>query len=558
MRLPIALCALSLMLLSASCVATRPRQAGPSDPIFDFNKIMNDPLHARVLTTTEAEGLVVQEIEYTADVWNGEPVRIYGILAYPKGGANLPAVLWSQGGMYAASDYWPKVFARKGYFALNVTLPHDVYNSFARFTTEDAAHGNLTGLAVAQMRGITYMTQRPEVDEERIGVGGSSYGGLFATLIAGADPRVKAGMSFFTSGNHHLGTNYPQFTRLRTADEVGIWLGTIDPAWRLRKKKVAFLWAIAANDHWHHLPAAVQTFKDSIGEKRMAIVPNWAHGFPENVDQELIDWFDVYLARTRKPYNEPGDMVAKNLGGKLVALWDWTGGNPVDKAELVVSYGAVRPWHCWVHRYHHVIPAQIDGQTASAEIPVFEPGLELLAYGNITDINGVVTSTVPITVRPRELGIAASTAKGTINTALVADFSPEEMVFLSRHGTPVPGTLERAEPAGGRSEGRRLDQARPRPRSQPSAHSLAQGGQAGDDPGEGRRGAAGQLGLGGRRHAAAPVRQQPRDCRRRHQAARLHARRQGGRAVARVRARLPVRRYARRGLQARDQPGPGR
>ena len=443
---------LAMVAFAASCMAGTPPPPPltiPDDPVFDFQQIISDALDVRLLKSTEREGVVVEEIEYTAHVWNGKPVRIYGIQAYPKGGRDLPAIFWSQGGMYRAGEYWPITFAKKGYFALNITLPHDVYNSFARFTTEDVRRGNLTGLAVAQMRGITCLSQRPEVDKTRIGVGGSSYGGFFATLIAGADPRVKAGMSFFTSGNHHLGTNYPQFNQLRTADEVGIWLGTIDPGWRLRRKAVPFLFAVAANDHWQHLPAAAQTYMESIGEKRLSIIPNWAHAFPANIDQMLIDWFDVYLAGARKPYNQPGEITAKSVGGKLVASWDWTGENPIRKAELVVSYGDVRPWHCWVHRYHHTIPAKIDGRTAAAEIPVFEPGFEMLAYGNITDDHDVVTSTLPITVQPDKLGVAHPTATQNINTVLVTDFSPDEMTFLARHGTPVPGKPDTAQKQAG-------------------------------------------------------------------------------------------------------------
>ena len=69
--------------------------------------------------------------------------------------------------------------------------------------------------------------------------------------------------------------------------------------------------------------------------------------------------------------------------GKLVGRWTWTGENPVRRAELVVTYGRVQPWHEWVYRYYHTIPAVIDGQSASAQVPVPEPGLELLAFGNI-------------------------------------------------------------------------------------------------------------------------------------------------------------------------------
>jgi hypothetical protein len=417
------------------------------DPVFNFNAIFNDPLDVKVLSSREVKDeitqnvlVVVEEFEFTAEVLNGQPVRIYGILAYPKGGRDLPGVYWSQGGMYAAGDYWPKTWAGKGYFCMNITLPHDIYNSFTRFTTERPEDGNLAHLAMAQMRGITYMTQRPEVDKDRLGVGGSSYGGLFSSLIAGADPRIKCGMSFFTTGNHKLGTLYPQFTQLRTTDEVGIWSGTIDMAWRLKRKAVPFLWAVASNDHWHHLPAAVQTYKDSIGDKRLAIAPNWYHAFPENIDNELIDWFDVYLMKIRKPYNQPSAIEVKNIGGKLVASWTWTGDNPVKKAEVLIAYGRTRPWHDgWLYRYHFAIPAAIRGNAATAEIPVPEPGLEMLVYGNITDGRDVITSTVPIAVK------ADQTARVTplkLNTALMSEFTPEEMLFFARHGEPIEGKVD--------------------------------------------------------------------------------------------------------------------
>ena len=422
---------------------------GIVDPIFNFDAIFNEPLSAKVLSSKEVKDevsrnatVIVEEVEYTAEVYNGQPVRIYGILAYPKEGRDLPGVYWSQGGMYQAGDYWPKTWAGKGYFCMNITLPHDIYNSFTRFTTEKPADGNLAHLAVAQMRGITYMTQRPEVDKERIGVGGSSYGGLFSSLIAGADPRVKCGMSFFTTGNHKLGTLYPQFLRLRTTDEVGIWSGTIDMAWRLKRKAVPFLWAVAANDHWHHLPAAVQTYKDSIGDKRLAIAPNWYHAFPANIDNQLIDWFDIYLMKIRKPYNQPSAIEVKNADGRLIASFSWTGENLVKKAEVLVAYGRTRPWHDgWLYRYHYAIPTKIMGNRIFVEVPVPEPGIEMLVYGNITDERDVITSTVPVAVKTAEMGQFNVTPLN-LNTALMTEFSPEEMLFFARHGEPIAGKID--------------------------------------------------------------------------------------------------------------------
>jgi len=158
------------------------------EPLFDWKRILEDPLEAKVLKSSEAEGIVVEQIEYASQVKDGNTERVGGILAYPKGGTKLPAVFWSQPGMYDAGEHFPKVFAKKGYICLNITLPHAWRNSFAPFDVKNPKMGNLTRLAIDQLRAITYLAQRPETDPDRIGIGGSSYGGFFATLIAARIP----------------------------------------------------------------------------------------------------------------------------------------------------------------------------------------------------------------------------------------------------------------------------------------------------------------------------------------------------------------------------------
>ena len=91
---------LMTLALACSCAAPAPAMEAADDPIFDFDRIANEPLDAKVLKTAEEEGVVVEEVEYTAGLWNGKPVRIFGILAYPKGGTGLPAVFWSSGVMW--------------------------------------------------------------------------------------------------------------------------------------------------------------------------------------------------------------------------------------------------------------------------------------------------------------------------------------------------------------------------------------------------------------------------------------------------------------------------
>ena len=407
---------------------------------------MGDPLDAKSLKEPEEKaGIVVEKVEFTSQIFEEKPIRVMGYLAYPKGAKARPAVFFSMPGMAPANVYWPSVFAKKGYVGLAITLPTGKLPPVPAVDDQVLSDGNLTNFAIAQMRAITYLTQRPEVDRERIGIGGSSYGGFFATLIAGADPRVKAGMSFFAGGHHDLGTNLPQFTALGSLKKAQLWMKTIDPAWRLSRRKVPFLWGVAANDHWFHFPALVKTYEESIGDKRIGILPHWAHAFDENMDNQLLDWFDTQLARpedngsprVRPPYNRAGELTVEAEVGKRAGLagsWHWTGSNRIVKAELIVSYGVATPWYGWVYRYHHPIPARITGSSAWAEIPVPEVKTPILLYGNIVDESGVLVSTLPKTVVPAEIGVTAPTRKPKLNGYPLGDFSDADWTHLVRTG----------------------------------------------------------------------------------------------------------------------------
>jgi hypothetical protein len=404
------------------------------ESLFDMHAIMTDPLDIKVLGSTEKSGVIIEKLEFNGDTHNGKPVRIYGVLGYPKDAKKVPAIFWSQSGMYPADEYMPVFYGKRGYACMCVTLPHSIWNPNVPFDTKNPRDANLTHYAIVQMRAITLLASVPQVDPDRIGVGGSSYGGFFSSLIAGADPRIKAGVSFFAGGNHRLGTNLPQFTGLSSAEDIAVWDSTIDPALRLRHRNIPFIWGVASNDNWFYFPAVIKTFADFCGEKRLVIAPMWEHGFPENIDEELFSWFDIYLKKTRAPYNQPSALSMTSRRGKLVATWSWTGDNRITKADLIVSYGKVLPWRWWTFRNQIVFPAIIRGNTAVTEIPAPEPHLEMIVYGNIMDERGVVISTLPRTIIPKDFGILTPTTKKTFNCFPFPEFSDETLINMRRLG----------------------------------------------------------------------------------------------------------------------------
>jgi dienelactone hydrolase len=414
--------------------------------IFDFNEIKNTPLDAKILKSEEKDGIIIEHLQYTSRSTGGRTETMQGIMAYPKGAKKLPAVFWSQGGMSAASEYFPVLFAKKGYVCLNITLDHKLRNAWAPFDTNLPSEANLTLLARDQMRGITLLTQRPEVDPNMIGVGGSSYGGFFANVIAANDPRVKAGFSYFSGANHALGTNLPQFTGLKTREEIEIFNSTIDPAAKLSKLKIPFLWAIAFDDHWFHFPAATKAFSDSPAdqEKRLIVAGNWKHGFPESIDNQLNNFLDTSLTRTAPPYLDPGKLTVKaDPDGRLTASFDVKGARPIKRAEILVSPGKAVNWIGWSLRASTNIPATVSGTSIKATVPIPSMTTSYVLVGQVYDDQGNLTSTAPVifTFPITDRSKKPPDPKWTFNTFATDDFSKKSIDFWTALGYP-PATFD--------------------------------------------------------------------------------------------------------------------
>ncbi len=433
--------------VTPAAVSSTTPQAPQEELLFDMAAIQSDPVDATVLSTEEVDGIVYQNIEYTSRVVDGKPERIQGIYAFPKGGTKLPAVYWSMGGMAPASRSFPGILAGNGYACLAVTLPHKLRNSFrVPFDTKNTESANLTLLARDQLRGITVLSQRPEVDPDRMAVAGASYGGVFATLIAGVDPRVKAGFSFFGAGNHAMGTSLPQFQKMETPEDIAVWNRTIDPAFRLKQRNIPFMWGVPFNDHWFLFPAVAQTIQETAGtDKRFFIVPHRDHGFSPEVDQTLLHFLDTtsIAAHPRPAYNAPGKLQVREEHGKAIATFSWTGENPVAKAELVVSYGDYIPWLGWPHRASFVFPAKISGNSASAELPIPSRRLPLVAWGNLTDAKEVLVSTPPLVQSSEDLSALPVVSNLELNCFVDGDVADQALTFYQQSGEPLAGEPEK-------------------------------------------------------------------------------------------------------------------
>jgi len=141
------------------------------------------PLDVKIGTSEDRGAYTLHQFSFQGSNKSGK--RYNALLAVPKGQGPFPAMLCLHGhGGSAEATFDRKTiyhgfadqFARGGYVVLAPSFPHRKY-----------AANTLWDL----MRAVDLLVARPEVDRERIGVGGLSMGGEWTMWLAACDLRLK-------------------------------------------------------------------------------------------------------------------------------------------------------------------------------------------------------------------------------------------------------------------------------------------------------------------------------------------------------------------------------
>ena len=426
------ICSVALFVFAPSVLAS-------DDSIFDVESLVSTPLNSKILKSTEREGVITQEVLFHSERDGDKDVEIFAFFSYPKGGQKLPAFIWNQGGLSQASPAVTEAGAKRGYAALCIDFPLPGYRSTGGYSIntglelgEDPRQAPIYHGAVALLKAVSYLESRPEVDKDRIGMGGSSWGGFFTTLMAGIDPRLKVAACMYGTGNLRLGNAWWDGksqngkTPPSPADRER-WRKTLDPAWRLPTKKTPIAWFTGTNDEFYLMPCVMRTYDMATGPKHLMLAPNWHHALPPSLNEDQVyAWFDAYLQQ--KPGVPTVSPVAvKHEAGRLIARWDFQGDGVA--ADLIASYGDAGNWRarCW-----HTFKAEIEGTTCHAELP--PSTLPCYISGAVTDRKGIRSSTPLVRVDSAALGLkAAISVPDCDGCAEWGSFEEPQIAYLARH-----------------------------------------------------------------------------------------------------------------------------
>jgi dienelactone hydrolase len=285
------------------------------------------------------------------------------------------------GGGGTAFANWVRLWNDRGYAAIAMDtcgcVPRGTYGHWERDElggpagwggfdqTDQQAADQWTYHAVADiLLAHSLIRSYPEVDPERTGITGISWGGYLTCIAAGVDPRFKLGAPVYGCG--YLGEDsawLDTFAKM-SPETAAEWLRRWDPSVYLPRAAMPMLWVTGTNDFAYPMDSLQKSYRLPTGPLTLCIRVRMPHGHgPAGEGPEEIRTFADSILNGGTPLPA---IIEQGRDGNQ-AWVKFKSQRPVLTAELTFTKQTGK----WQDRLWETVPATIDGQTSTvtAQIP---------------------------------------------------------------------------------------------------------------------------------------------------------------------------------------------
>lgn len=368
----------------------------PTGPMWDLKKLSSPP------EMCPAEGFKengVDAIFYKGLPYRGRETQVFAWLGVPKtpDGKKVPGMVLIHGGGGTAFADWVRLWNSRGYAAIAMDTCGCVsggehgkrprhakggppgwggYNQIDWPRTDQWAYHAIADVILAN----SLLRSLPEVDENRIGVTGISWGGYLCSMVAGVDDRFRFASPVYGCGftTEHAFAGSVKGLGEERADR---WMRWWDPSSYLANAKMPMFWVSGSNDFAYTLNALQKSYRLPQTPRTLCIRLRMPHGQGEgSAPKEIAAFADSILGNGTPLIRITGQ------GEENGVVWaTFESESPVAKAELNVTRDTDR----WQDRKWEMLPAQIQDGKVTADLPADAT----VYYLNLTDERGLLVST---------------------------------------------------------------------------------------------------------------------------------------------------------------------
>lgn len=265
--------------------------------LFDYDQ--SAPLDLQEVETEEKNEITIHDISYASPKGG----RVTGYLIVPKGPGSFAGLIIQHGspGSRDSLKGYAEEVVKTGAVALLIDAPFARRNGrFISFSEQDRAEQ--IQYMIDLRRGVDLLQSRPDVDPDRIGYIGYSYGAAMGGLLAGIEKRIKAFV--FAVGDGGLVDHYENPTPANDiSDQVprdvfARWKAMMDPIEPVRfvsyAAPSALLYQNARNDSLVNSESA-KRYQEAGSQPKEIIWYNSGHGLGSEVFQDQVKWLSKYI-----------------------------------------------------------------------------------------------------------------------------------------------------------------------------------------------------------------------------------------------------------------------
>jgi dienelactone hydrolase len=372
-------------------------QPHPSTIPWDMNTLAAAPKWT-ALERPKSDG--VKAITFDGLPFHGQPTRVFAWLGIPKvkTGEKVPAMVLIHGGGGTAFDEWVRLWVERGYAAIAMDtcgqVPVGNYGHWMRVVQGGPAgwggfdqmdwprEDQWTHHAVADaILAHSLIRALPEVDPERTGVTGISWGGYLTCIVAGVDRRFKLAVPVYGCG-FYRDTVFESNLKKLSSEEAARWMEWWDPSVYLGNAEMPILWVTGSNDFAYTMNALQRSYRLPQGPRMLCIrlrMPHGHGGAGENPEEIRVFTDSILKGGVALPRitgsGRDGTDVWATYAAKVAVV----------KAELNYTRDTGR----WQDRKWESIPANHTAGRVAASLP---EGTRVY-YFNLFDQRSCVVST---------------------------------------------------------------------------------------------------------------------------------------------------------------------
>jgi dienelactone hydrolase len=327
---------LQFALLAAlfSCIANTYAETKPKD-IWDMKRLSKAPAFQ-----WHTDSGPIRQLFYNNEPYKGQPTRVFALYASPetlgqKVKGPYPAMVLVHGGGGKAFDKWVRLYAERGYAAIAMSLGGQGPDGKKHHAAAGPGQGHEEKLydetlaeqdmwtyhaVSAVVRAHSLIRSFKEVDAERTGVTGISWGGYLTCIVAGVDLRFKAASPQYGCGFLHENSAWKakMHSKMSPAWRKQ-WIRLWDPSSHIGRTTMPMLFVNGSNDFAYPLDSYDKTYDLVRTPKNISIQPGMKHGHIFEI-KEIFAFLDHHLKgapplhRVRSVHRS-GDKIAATVSG---------------------------------------------------------------------------------------------------------------------------------------------------------------------------------------------------------------------------------------------------